>query len=68
MGARFEIESVHGKANSENIPLDYGTEQKCWVGRMGLKNPMGTMLSFINDIALKKGNCHYYSLKIFLLF
>ena len=35
---------------------------------MGLKNPMGTMFSFINDIALKKGNCHYYSLKIFVLF
>ena len=68
MGARYGIESVHGKANSENIPRDYGTEQKCWVGMMGLKNPIGTMFSYINDIALKKDNCHYYSVKIFLLF
>ena len=28
MGARFGIESVHGKADSENIPRDWGTEQK----------------------------------------
>ena len=46
MGTRFGIESVHGKADSENIPRDYGTEQKCYVGMTGLKNPSGDHFFF----------------------
>ena len=46
MGERFGIESVHGKADSENIPRDYGTEQKFWVGMAGLKNPIGDHFFF----------------------